>query len=66
MAFVALRQQLFKQIINLRAFSTLQRDPRFAQVSAADVKFFKQVVGESAVITDTHELAVFNRCVQRR
>lgn len=38
-----------------------ERDPRFAIVQDADIRFFESVLGEGGVVTDTHELAPFNK-----
>lgn len=42
-----------------------ERDPRFATVRDADLRFFESVLGGAGVVTDPHELARFNKCVGR-
>lgn len=43
------------------AAGLVQRDPRFASVTDADLAFFESVLGSGGVVTDPHELQPFNR-----
>jgi hypothetical protein len=67
MASVALGRRAVKHLINLRDFqrsfssAPFQRDSRFSQVTDSDLRYFADVLGDSGVITDPHELQMFNR-----
>ena len=43
------------------AGGAVERDPRFATVTDADLTFFESVLGSAGVVTDPHELQPFNR-----
>ena len=66
---MALRQRACKQLISLRDFkfrsfgsvSAIERDPRFSQVNESDIQYFKSILGNSGVVTDPHDLALYNR-----
>jgi len=67
MASVAIGRRALRHLINLRDFqrsfssAPLQRDSRFSQVTDADLRFFRDVLGDSGVITDPFDLQTFNR-----
>ncbi|KAG7670602.1 hypothetical protein Ndes2526A_g00376 [Nannochloris sp. 'desiccata'] len=67
MASVALGRRALRHLINLRDFQRslgsgpLQRDSRFSQLTDSDLKYFRDVVGDSGVIADPHDLKMFNR-----
>jgi hypothetical protein len=67
MASALLGRRALKHLINLRDFSrsfgsvTLQRDSRFSKVADSDLRYFKDVLGDSGVVTDPHDLQMFNR-----
>lgn len=63
-----LARRAFRHVINLRDFqirsfgsATLQRDSRFSQLTDSDLQYFRDVLGDSGVITDPHDLVMFNR-----
>jgi hypothetical protein len=45
------------------ASTTPLRDPRFAVVTDDDIRVFRDIMGDSGVITDEHRLEPFNRFV---
>lgn len=55
-AFVSSHRMSKRNLIQVE----IQRDPRFMQVTAADVAHFQSIVGESGVITKEDELKPFN------
>jgi hypothetical protein len=70
MASALLGRRALKQLINLRCdfqfqrsfgSATLQRDSRFSQLIDSDLRYFRDVLGDSGVITDPHDLQMFNR-----
>lgn len=71
MASVALGRRALRHLINLRDFQRslgsgpLQRDSRFSQLTDSDLKYFRDVVGDSGVIADPHDLQMFNRYAQQ-
>mmetsp|Transcript_45417 Transcript_45417/g.74013 ORF Transcript_45417/g.74013 Transcript_45417/m.74013 type:complete len:564 (-) Transcript_45417:31-1722(-) len=40
--------------------ATPARDPRFSRITDEDIKYFKSVVSDTAVLTDEHELEAYN------
>jgi hypothetical protein len=67
MASLPLGRRALRQLINLRDFqrsfgsAPLQRDSRFSQVTDYDLRYFRDVLGDSGVITDPFDLQTFNR-----
>jgi hypothetical protein len=54
------------RLISLKNFvpfsaQALQRDSRYARVTDDDLRIFREIVGDTGVVTDAHDLKVYNR-----